>query len=169
VLIVNPPPGYGELRPNDKLGAWLSAYEESEAGRFVCTIPEAEIRVGAGRRRPDRAIWIGNDRIPDPYNDVPAILIEFVSQRRRDRLRDFEVKRDEYRAIGVKEYWVFDRFQRRLTVHRFFPDRLETVVATESDVYSTDLLPGFVLSVGRLQAEADRVARPRRDRTGGEP
>ena len=60
-------------------------------------------------------IWAGLGRVPNPQTDVPAIVVEFVSRRHRDRVRD-EVKRREYLAIGVLEYWVIDRFRRIMTV-----------------------------------------------------
>ena len=33
--------------------------------------------------------------------------------------RDYVAKRAEYREIGVREYWVIDRFRRTLTVFTF--------------------------------------------------
>ena len=63
------------------------------------------------RRRADRVIWTGLGRVPDPEKDIPSIVVEFVSKRRRDALRDYEAKRDEYLAAGVQ----------RILDHRSFP------------------------------------------------
>lgn len=90
-------------------------------------------------------IWAGLGRQPNPKADVPTIVVEIVS-RRRDQRR-------EYAAIGVKEYWVFDRFRRTLTVCR--GDEVTRLVR-EQETCEMPLLPGFELQVGKLLAVADR-------------
>ena len=80
-------------------------------------------------------------------------------------MRDYEVKRDEYLAAGVQEYWVFDRFRRTLTVFRNRPDGMMEVVTVEpSHSYQTDLLPGFSLPLDRILAKADNWPRAVRRR-----
>ena len=81
----------------------------------------------------------------------------FVSSRRRDRVRDYEVKRQEYGAIGVAEYWIIDRFHRTMTVVQYISGKPTDFVVEEGQVYSTALLPGFELDVHRLFAEADML------------
>jgi len=60
-------------------------------------------------------------RHPNVETDIPAILVEFVSKRKRYRVRDYEEKRREYQAIGVREYWVVDWFGRTMTVFKNIP------------------------------------------------
>ena len=92
---------------------------------------------------------------PNPRADVPTIVVEFVSSGRRNRHRDYVQKRREYDAVGVREYWVIDRFERILTVFaRHVSPSGERVVA-ENEVYSTEFLPGFELPLARLLAAAD--------------
>jgi Uma2 family endonuclease len=101
------------------------------------------------------------DHDPDVMRDVPQVVIEIVSADRRDRRRDYETKRSEYSQIGVLEYWIIDRFQRRVTVVRFGePEETQTLL-TEADVLTTPLLPGLEIPLDRLFATADRLA-PRR-------
>lgn len=166
VLVVNPPPDIGERNPNDELGYWLRAYRDAHPnGKSLDeTSPEHTIATSAGFRRADRVIWAGLGRLPDPDVDVPAIVIEFVSRRSRDRQRDYIEKRDEYRAIGVREYWVIDRFRRCLTVCT----RDSELVVPADGIYTTALLPGFELAVARLLAIADRYA-PSRPARGPRP
>jgi Uma2 family endonuclease len=97
-------------------------------------------------------------RIPDTARDVPSIVAESVSKRRRDRERDYEQKRIQYLELGVKEYWIIDRFRRTLSVFRRDPlTGAEGVVTiAETEVYRTDLLPGFELPLAQLLAVADR-------------
>jgi Uma2 family endonuclease len=163
-LIVSPPPGNGELAPNDALGFLLQLYQLTHANGSVIdeTIHEQTIHVGDDRRRMDRAIWIGLGRIPDLETDVPTIAVEFVSRSKRDIRRDYEIKRDEYLRIGVREYWIVDRYRRTLTVHRRDGDRLTTKVVAEGQSHETDLLPGFVLPLDTLLKRADRWPSPSR-------
>ena len=155
VLIVTPPAGAGERSPNDDLGYFIRTYQESDPNGHIIddTLPEQEIKTGDNRRRADRAIWIGLGRQPDPNNDVPTIAVEFVSQSSRDRHRDYVEKRREYAKAGVLEYWIIDRFRREMTVFRGTDEEL---VVPEDQTYTTDLLPGFELPLGRLLRMADR-------------
>jgi Uma2 family endonuclease len=159
VLVVNPPPDIGERKPVDELGHWLLMYKENHPQGVALdeTVIEHTIATSAGFRRADRVIWCGLGRLPNPDADVPAIVIEFVSRRSRDRQRDYIEKRDEYRAIGIREYWVIDRFRRCLTVCTATEER----TLDANGIHSTPLLPGFELSVPRVLAIADRYTLPR--------
>jgi Uma2 family endonuclease len=163
VLIVNPPPDVSERKPNDEFGHWLLMYRDThpQGAALDDTVSEHTIPTSAGRRRVDRVIWAGLGRTPDYDRDIPAIAVEFVSNRRRDRRRDYETKRDEYIEAGVEEYWVIDRFQRDMTVFRASG---RTRLVKAGDVYTTPLLPGFELPLEKLLQIADRCAKPPRTR-----
>jgi Uma2 family endonuclease len=157
VVVVSPIPSEAEGDPNEELGRWIRNYKESHPHGSVvdCTLPERYVRTRDSRRRADRVIWIGLGRVPDPLVDVPRIVVEFVSLRRRDWLRDYFEKQTEYMAVGVAEYWIIDRFRRRLTVYRATANGVVEVVVGEAEVYRTDLLPGFELPLARLFVLAD--------------
>ena len=161
VLVVNPPPGLGERGPNEMLGHWLWKYhdEHPHGAALNYTVTEHTIRT-QNRRRADRVIWAGMDRLPDLNRETPTVSIEFVSKGKRNRKRDFEFKRDEYKEVGVKEYWVIDRFDRQMKVFRFSQEEPMEIVIRENESYSTPLLPGFELSLAKLLAEADKVVSP---------
>ena len=89
--------------------------------------------------------------------DQPTIAIEFVSASKRDFQRDYIDKRDEYLRAGVLEYWIIDRFRRRMTVVRGGSDPVTEIVITEQETYTTPLLPGFALPLAQLLAVADAV------------
>lgn len=149
VVIVSPPPSAGERKPSDVFARWFQNYgDDHPDSPFDDTLPEQE-----GLRRADRVVWTGLGRDPRPGVDLPSIVIEIVSRSTRDRHRDFVEKRAEYAALGIPEYWVFDRFDRSLTV--CFTDG---AVVPEEGVYETDLLPGFALPLADLLAAADRYA-----------
>ena len=160
VLVVNPYPGHAERDPNEELGRLLRNYQEQHPGILDKTLFEEYIRTPDSRRRADRVIWTGLGRVPNPKTDVPTIVVEFVSKRRRDRIRDYVLKRDEYLALGVVEYWVIDRFQRTLTVFRQAKTGAEQQVIAESEIYTTPVLPGFELSLNRLLGVADDWQEP---------
>jgi Uma2 family endonuclease len=119
------------------------------------TLAERIVETGDNRRRADRLIWAGLGRVPR-RREVPTIIAEFVSRRKRDRVRDYETKRDEFQAINVKEYWVIDRFQRIMTVFTLRAGKVQRRVIREHQVYKTSLLPGFELPLDQLFAQADR-------------
>jgi Uma2 family endonuclease len=160
VLVVSPRPGIGERNPNDELGYLIRQYRESHPQGSVVdeTAPE-QIVPTTNRRCADRVIWTGLGRVPDEEKDVPSIVAEFVSKRRRDVLRDYEIKRDEYLAAGVQEYWVIDRFRRIMTVYRKGIAGPTYEIVTEDQTYQSDLLPGFVLPLSKLLAKADQWKR----------
>lgn len=155
VVIVNPIPGGSETSPNDQVGYLLRFYAVTHPNGSIIdeTLPEQYVFLPSGnRRKADRLIWTGLGRTPNLQHDIPTIAIEFVSKSRRDRRRDYEEKRDEYRMLGIREYWVIDRFRRQLTVFRGD----EEIVLNEADHYHPPLLPGFELPLAKILQFADR-------------
>jgi len=157
VLIVSPAPLENQRDPNDELGYWLRQYqkEHPQGSILDATLPEHTIRTGRNRRVADRVIWTGLGRLPR-RRDVPSIVAEFVSAGKRNVERDYETKRDEYMAIGVQQYWIFDRFAHTMTVYQAQGRRIRKRVLRGNQIYTTDLLPGFELPLADLFALADR-------------
>jgi Uma2 family endonuclease len=93
-------------------------------------------------------------------SDIPTSCSrESVSKSRRDRVRDYEHKRQQYLELGVTEYWVIDRFRRIMTVFRRDPPKTgaeTSLVVQETETFRTDLLPGFDLVQADLLAVADK-------------
>src|SRR5207302_5037916 len=110
-LIVSTTPLRNERDPNQYLGHLLLSYQEThpQGSALDLTLHEEEIATGDNRRRVDRVIWAGLGRLPR-RRETPTIAVEFASAGRRNRERDYLAKRDEYMAIGIKEYWIIDRF-----------------------------------------------------------
>jgi len=160
VLLVNPIPSPQERDPNEELGHLLRRYrdEHAQGACLDATLAEEHVRVPDGRRRADRVIWAGLGRRPDPQTDSPTIVVEFVSAGRRSRRRDYVEKRDEYLALGVREYWVIDRFERTMTVFRRSEAGVDEAIVRDGDVYRPVPLPGFELPLAVILAAADRWA-----------
>lgn len=165
VLIVTPPPSEGERGPNDLLGQMLRNYQgqHPQGSALNYTLPEHTVATLKNRRRVDRAIWAGLGRVPNVRRNVPTIAVEFVSSRRRDRVRDYDAKRGEYGEIGIAEYWIIDRFRRTMTAVRYTGRPAKEEIVAEAELYTTDLLPGFELPVARLFVEADMLEEARED------
>ena len=157
VLVVSPIPSLNERDPNEELGYFLRAYQEShpQGSALDLTIGEQTIETKKNRRRADRVIWAGLGRLPDP-NETPTIIIELVSKGKINQERDYVAKRAEYREIGVKEYWIIDRFSRTMTVCLFAADRDQEHVIAANQTYATTLLPGYELALRRLLELAER-------------
>lgn len=117
----------------------LSLIEDVDVEGWVATSADDD-------RLPDICVYLkGEDaqrRVPDR---VPALVFEFVSKSRSDQERDYIHKRDEYHAIGVKEYVIVDRFKRSVLVLTWQPDGYAERTLTEHDFYSTPLLPELVI------------------------
>jgi Uma2 family endonuclease len=109
----------------------------------------------------DRAIWAGLGRDPEE-GEVPTIAVEFVSAGKKSQDRDYIVKRTEFREVGVRQYWVIDRFQRTLTCYTFNPDKDDVRVIPEGQTFESALLPGFALDLKKLLTFADRWAKKKR-------
>ena len=163
-VIVMPPPSERERDPNDELG-YLLRHDQRQHPRGDAmdkTLPESYVPHAFQRRRCDRAVWCGYGRPIDVREDVPSIAVEFVSEGRRSHTRDYEEKREEYfNEADVKEYWIFNRFERTLTVYRGVldpddPEANETVVRGD-EAYSTPLLPGFEVSPAAVFAVLDML------------
>ena len=157
VLIVSPVPGEAERDPNGELDLLLRLYQRThpEGAILDKTLAEQYLPVPDGRRRADRVVWIGRGRVPDPSVDIHAIVAEFVSKRKRDRVRDYEEKRREYQALGVLEYWVIDRFARTMTVFKNIPGEPLEVIVKAEETYRTSVLAGLELPLARLLKVAD--------------
>ncbi len=157
VLVVSPIPSRNERDPNEELGRWLRNYQEShpQGSALDATIGEETIETKKNRRRADRVIWAGLGHLPEP-NETPTIIIELVSKGKISQERDYVAKRAEYREIGVKEYWIIDRFAKKLTVCLFAEDRDQELVFSADQTYASTLLPGYELPLRRLLELAER-------------
>src|ERR1017187_777489 len=159
VLVVSPIPLEQERDPNDELGYVLRAFKEFHPNGMALdkTLPEQYVKTGRNRRnrrKPDRVIWAGLGRLPRKW-ETPTVIVEFVSSRKRDRERDYETKREEYRKVKVQEYWIIDRFEKIMTVHVLENGGYRKKVVTAKQTYRTKLLPGFEVPLARLFALAD--------------
>jgi Uma2 family endonuclease len=157
VLVVHAIPAPAESDLNGELEYLLRKYQkEHPQGKSLDkTMAERYVRLVDSRRKADRVIWAGLGRQPNTKFDVPTIVVEFVSRGRRSWPRDYEEKRREYLSVGVREYWIIDRFARTMTIFRDPQHGPAERILKSKDVYRPTLLPGFELSLKSLLLAAD--------------
>jgi Uma2 family endonuclease len=107
-------------------------------------------------REPD-VIFLSADRPERRAGDYPDgadLVMEVVSGGHEDRRRDLVVKRTEYAAAGIAEYWIVDPDEKAITVLRLEDDQyVEHGRFTDGEALSASI-PGFAVSVADVWAAA---------------
>lgn len=107
-------------------------------------------------RNPDVAVVLGGTGKDSRGNRVPELAMEVVSEGSEDR--DYRVKREEYHAYGLFEYWIVDPFQGKVTVLIRDGDLWLEHVVKGDEVIPSRLLPGLAARVSDLWANPDDEA-----------
>lgn len=96
------------------------------------------------------AVWVTKERLAliedeaGHFTKLPELMIEVLSPGAENIRRDRQVKLKLYSAQGAQEYWIADRFEKRIEVYRREDGRLVLVMTlTAEDTISSPLLPGF--------------------------
>ena len=154
-LVVLNPAGAEQRFVSRPFRRTLSAYWAENLGLVEDVDIEGWVRTSPDDDRiPDICVYLAGDDAGRPVPDrIPAMIFEFVSQSRSDQERDYIHKRDEYHAIGVKEYVIVDRFKRAVLVLTWQPDGYAERTLTEHDFYSTPLLPDLVIPLSEAFAQ----------------
>jgi Uma2 family endonuclease len=80
---------------------------------------------------------------PSRPERLPELMVEVVSETAKDRRRDYVEKKAEYYNVGVREYVIIDRFDRKVTVLTHEAGGYAERTLTASEVYETPFLPGL--------------------------
>lgn len=90
------------------------------------------------------------------YYDLADLVVEVVSDDARSRQRDYEEKRADYAKAGIREYWVVDPREERVTVFALNgSEYVEHAVVQSAGLATSKLLEGFSIDVAALFAAAD--------------
>jgi len=83
---------------------------------------------------------------------APDLVVGVLSPGRENEERDRETKLTLYSRRGVLEYWIVDRFTRRVEVYRRTPAAILELAVTfnATDTISSPLLPDFALPVEQI-------------------
>jgi len=160
VLVVRPTLDDANCAVSEEMSYLLRRYrDEHPCGEEMSqTVYGHYIRTSRGYRRAHRVIWTGLLRRPHRRKDVPSIVIELVTLGRRAFLDEYRIQAEEFHALGVREFWLFDRYRRTLTVYCRPPIEPAPLVVPEDETYATPLLRGFILAVRDLLTVADQHA-----------
>jgi len=99
-------------------------------------------------------IWISQERrlqlidSSGHLTGAPELIVEVLSDTEKDKKRDRETKLKLYSVQGASEYWIVERNQQLIEVHRRENGLLKkSVTLFKSDHLTTPLLPGFCCKV----------------------
>jgi Uma2 family endonuclease len=122
------------------------------AGSGECKILLADLE---SERHPDVVVY---KHPPDDEEElwatwIPEIVVEVVSPGSEER--DYEEKREEYLAFGVRENWIIDADKREMLVLRRWRGRWSERIVRPPEVYTTRLLPGFEFRIAEVFEAAE--------------
>ena len=132
----------------DALGAYRIAHPERDL--VILNGMECKLLIPAlaSERHPDIAIYLTRPKGPKKRTMwrrwITALVIEVVSAASDHR--DYFEKRDEYRMLGVKEYWIVDTKRGQVVMlRRGKSDWIEKRLGAD-DVCTSKVLAGFALA-----------------------
>jgi Uma2 family endonuclease len=104
-------------------------------------------------RNPDFSVVLSGTPKDRRGRRPPSLVFEVVSQG--GEARDYELKREEYLAFGLREYWIVDPIERRVTVLIRDGDVWMERVFPDGTVAEGLALPGFRMPVAELWVGID--------------
>ncbi len=104
-------------------------------------------------RNPDLAIVLRGAAKDWRGRRIPALAAEVVSSG--SVKRDYEIKREEYLAYGLLEYWIVDPLKRQVTVLTRRGDVWDEAVFKDDQTIVSLELPGFATTVDGLWSDVD--------------
>jgi Uma2 family endonuclease len=162
IIVVSDVPKKQHLYQVSEIRKQFAAYELGHPGRIQVVASGSECKLLIGRyeseRHPDLAIYKTSP--PEEGDDfwsiwVPELVIEVISAG--SKLRDYQEKREEYLAFGVREYWIFDADKEEMLVLQSVGGRWRERVVRPPDIYKTRLFPGLQFSCERVFQAAKAV------------
>jgi Uma2 family endonuclease len=162
VLVVTVARSFSDRAANEVLGHRLREFLDNhpQGPCIDATVYSQEVTTRRDTVRvADRVIWLNLGRTPDPEQDIPAIVVDFVCAGRRHWMDDYEVRRREYLNCSVSEYWLIDRFETRMSVYR---RGRRAVIFEPGDRFETPLLPGFDVPLNEMMADARHLSAAQR-------
>jgi Uma2 family endonuclease len=163
VLEVSEVPGDAHWQIVDNLHEAFSLHRRQHPGVIVRIGHGSDVRFivpeFSSDRHPDLGVLVRGDPLDDRGRRRPSLVVEVISPGKAARKRDYETKREEYLALGLREYWIVDPLLRQVVVlvRREGPGgpTWDEGVFRDQDVIVSALLPGFAGLVDDLWVEAE--------------
>jgi Uma2 family endonuclease len=146
----------------DEIKTQLSVYKSSTRGRvqFLASGSDCKLQLPGmeSERHPDIALYLSPPPDLEPVWQywIPEIVIEVVSPGQEKR--DYEEKREEYLAAGVREYWIIDPGSEKALFLRRTGDRWEDIPMALAGTYEPAILPSLSLDLSEFQNAWDRAS-----------
>jgi len=154
-LFVTRSPHRRHQRAIGKINTALDVWSES-SGLGEPIISPGLVLSEADNVIPD-LVWVAKETLEAIEDEaghltaVPEIVLEVLSSGKENIRRDREVKLKFYAVQGAQEYWIADRFSKRLEIYRRQDARLVLAATlTGSDTLTSPLLPGFSFAVNQF-------------------
>ncbi len=151
-LVVMSPDGGEHVRSTSPWLEQLILYKIEHPDLVEQVVPNAWVCVSDGVDRiGDIGVYLANKNLSTEIPDrVPELMFEVVSPGRESRERDYVIKRAEHHHLGVQEYVIIDRFDRKATVFSAREAGEDESTLSEVDAYETPLLPGLRILLTRV-------------------
>jgi Uma2 family endonuclease len=148
-LVVLLPEGYGHQSASEPWRDALVLYKVRNPGVVRHVFSGAWVRPDEDRDRiGDIGVYLTATPETEPgVEPIPDLVFEIVSPGKANRTRDYVTKRAIDESLGVKEYVIVDRFERRVTVLTLGEGGYDERVLTDADTYTSPLLPGFEVRI----------------------
>jgi Uma2 family endonuclease len=118
------------------------------------------VRLWPGTVREPDLIYLSKERVrrTGTYPEGADLVMEIVSESRKDRKRDLVIKRREYARAGIAEYWIVDPKQTTVTVLSLNrkTKRYRVEGSYKSETAVSKLLSGFEVCLADLFTPASR-------------
>ena len=160
VIVVSDVPKKRHLYQVGSIRDQLTAYKLAHPGRIQIIAGGSDCKIMVegyeSERHPDLAVYMTLP--PEEGEDfwyiwIPELVIEVISPG--SKLRDYQEKREEYLAFGVREYWIFDAKKREMLVLKRVGGRWRDRIVRPPKLYQTRLLPGLRFSCAQVFQAAD--------------
>jgi Uma2 family endonuclease len=132
----------------------LTLYKAANPGEIQIILGSHECKLLVGEfeseRHPDLAIYKKKPPAGDNvwFHWAPEIVVEVVSPG--SELREYVEKREEYLALGIKEYWIVDGAKKQILILRRVRGKWSDRTLGADDFYESKLLPGSKLDCGKV-------------------
>jgi Uma2 family endonuclease len=152
--------------PNDRHGVVVANLYDA-ISRYRRNHPDVVYRYGGGNefrfwlpgmvsgRNPDLGVVLHGGQMDERGRRIAALAAEVVSRGSVER--DYETKRDEYLAFGLREYWIVDPLQGTVTVLTRQGDTWHESVLRDQQTIVSPVLPDLLTTVAELFAGADET------------
>ncbi|MHB1555913.1 MAG: Uma2 family endonuclease [Isosphaeraceae bacterium] len=162
--------------PNDPHGVTVSNLYIGVA-RYYLDHPGYIYRLGGGNefrlwlpglasgRNPDLAVVLQYAPRDRRGRRLPVLAAEVVSRGSIER--DYVIKREEYLAYGLLEYWIVDPIERKVTVLTRDGDVWAEQVVRGDQAIPSLVLPGFLTTVDELWRGIEADDEPAQEEANG--